>query len=90
MVALVIVLVIIHVYTPEAFLKAFTRVYIPVTVVGTGIPRGFRTWKLVMSRIFLVIQVIESTSPSLTVALSNVGCARTKHIHHMYYKYVNS
>ena len=77
MVALVIVLVTIHVYIPEAFLKAFIRVYSPTTLTGTCIPRGSRTRKLVISRIFPVMQVIESICPSLIVASLNVGGART-------------
>ena len=69
----------IHVYTPEAFLKTFGTLYTPRTV-ETGIPLGSRTWKVVISGIFLVRQVIFNNSPSLTVASPNKGSLRTAEI----------
>ena len=42
-------------------------------LVGTCIPFGSRTWNVVMSGMFLVVQVIFNNSPSLIVASGKPG-----------------
>ena len=42
-------------------------------LVETGIPFGLRTWNVVMSGMFLVVQAICNNSPSLIVASGKIG-----------------
>ena len=77
MVLLLRVLVTTQVYTPEKFLVELSTVKTP-TSMGTATPRGSRIWEVVISGIFLVIQVTFSVAPSLIVTSSNKGSLRTE------------
>ena len=70
-------LVTTQVYVPAKALVTLGTIKTPRTI-GTDTPFGLKISNVVISGMFLVTQVICNKSPSLTVALENNGCCKTK------------